>query len=80
MRLLGPHQIPFHHLLIEGDKVSLFSQLEDITSDPNYYNLTLGFKDPSRKLPPLAFEKVVKLKFLNGESSFSKEEMKFLEI
>ncbi|MCX6991323.1 MAG: DUF3638 domain-containing protein [Chlamydiae bacterium] len=95
IRFLGPHRIPFHHLLIEPaynysahyyekpqsieENVTLYSQLEDITDSPNYYNLSLGFKDPERKLSPKAFEKVVKLKFLNGQSDFKEEELKFLQ-
>jgi hypothetical protein len=79
MCLLGAHRIPFNHLIIEGDNVTLFSQLEKITNNPNYYNLTLGFKDPTRQLSPAAFEKIVKLKFLNGESSFTKKEIAILE-
>ncbi|MCX6990096.1 MAG: DUF3638 domain-containing protein [Chlamydiae bacterium] len=79
MRLLGPHRTPFHHLVIEGDSVTLFSSIENSTSHPDYYNLTLGFKDPIRKPSSAAFEKVVKLKFLNGESHFNKEEIAILE-
>jgi hypothetical protein len=79
MRLLGPRRTPFHHLVIEGDTVTLFSSIENSTSHPDYYNLALGFKDPTRKLSSTAFEKVVKLKFLNGQSCFTKEELVFLE-
>ena len=79
MLLLGPYKIPFQHLVIKENNIILFSQLEDITSDPNYYNLTLGFKDPSRQLSPAAFEKIVKIKFLDGESSFTTKELAFLE-
>ena len=79
MCLLGAHRTPFNHLIIERDNVTLFSQLEEITNNPNYYNLTLGFKDPARQLSPAAFEKIVKLKFLNGESSFTKKEIAVLE-
>jgi len=80
MRLIGPHKIPYHHLIVNGDNVTLFSQLEDILQDPNCYNLTLGFiSDPSRQLSDIAFGKVVKIKFLNGESTFTKKELDFLE-
>ena len=79
MRLLGAHRTPFHHLIVEEDTVTLFSQIEDTTSHPNYYNLTLGFKDPTKSLSRKAFEQIVKLKFLNGESHFTKEELTFLE-
>jgi len=79
MRLLGPHRTPFHHLVVEGDSVTLFSAIEDSTSHPDYYNVTLGFKDPTREISSIAFKKVLKLKFLNGESHFNKEEIAILE-
>jgi hypothetical protein len=41
--------------------------------------LSLGFKDPTKPLPRKSFEKIVKLKFLNGESHFTKVELTFLE-
>lgn len=79
--LLGSHRIEFQHCLIEGSKVTLLSQ-EEAThelNNPNYYNLTLGFTDPTKTLTSGALLKIVKLKFLNGESSYSKEELKLLQ-
>lgn len=78
--LLGSSRIPFHHLLVRGGKVILLSQ-EDAAhhrGSPDYYNLTLGFNDPDKKLPTAALLKVVKLKFLSGEAHYSEEELQLL--
>lgn len=43
-QLLGNPRTDFHHVLIEGDDVTLLSQEEAVFyhKSPNYYNLTLG--------------------------------------
>jgi IS5 family transposase len=46
---------------------------------PDYYNLTLGFNDLKKKPTPDQLFKIIKVKFLNGESQFSEEEIKFLK-
>ena len=48
-------------------------------SDPNYYNLSLGFIDPKKQPTPEQLAKIVKIKFLNGESQFSKQEIEMLK-
>ncbi len=80
LKLLGTHRTPFHHLYLEGNEVQLKALEEfNASEDENYYNLYLGYNDPSRKPTKKAFEKIVKLKFLNGESTYSKKELEFLE-
>lgn len=79
--LLGSRRLDFHHLLISNSKVILMSQEEAAhqRSSPDYYNLTFGFNDPNRKPSSEELLKIVKLKFLNGESLFNEEELKLLK-
>lgn len=79
--LLGPHRIDFHHLLVKGSEVTLMSQEEatKYRESPEYYNITMGFNDPGKKLTLDQQFKIVKLKFLNGESQYSKEEIDLLK-
>ncbi|MBA3604351.1 MAG: hypothetical protein H0W50_12120, partial [Parachlamydiaceae bacterium] len=43
------------------------------------YNLTLGFLSGKKPIAPELFEKIVKVKFLDGESSYLKPELEFLK-
>jgi hypothetical protein len=81
MRLFGPNPMPFHHLFVKGDEVKLgtLAEMQVMSDDPSYYNLHLGFKDPEKKLSEGAFQKIIKLKFIDGESSYSQKELEFLE-
>lgn len=83
-KLLGSSRMDFHHLLIQGSKVTVMSQNEAKyqRSSPDYYNLTLGYNDErkQRELPKDLLLKIVKIKFLNGEVQFNDEELKLLEI
>ncbi len=80
MQLLGNFRTPIHHLVVSGDDVCIFAQNDGRAVDAkDYYNLTLGFKDPKRKPSEKALEKIVKIKFLNGETIYSKKELAFLE-
>lgn len=85
--LLGAssHRTPFHHLLIKekgkGEvEVTLLSQAEARKhwGKPEYYNLTLGYNDRTKKPSREAMVKIVKLKFLNGEVLYTDEEKKIL--
>jgi hypothetical protein len=82
-KLLGPYRTPFHHLKVDEDDVLLISnssnETQGIVETDLYYNLYVGFKDPSKKPSEKAFEKIVKLKFLNGECSYNQKEAEFLE-
>ncbi|CDR33416.1 DUF3638 domain-containing protein [Criblamydia sequanensis] len=46
---------------------------------PNFYNLEFGFVNRKDTLSKSLAEKVIKIKFLNGESYFNHEEISFLE-
>ena len=79
-RLLGLHRTDFHHLLVNGSTLTLMSQEESVQyrESAHYYNLTLGFNDP-KKQPAIDQQlKIVKLKFLNGESTYSPKEIELL--
>lgn len=78
-RLLGAYRTPFHNLIVEGDKVQLLSATGYDKELPVNYNLFLGFLDRKKELTQAAFEKIVKIKFLNGESTFNKRELEFLK-
>jgi hypothetical protein len=80
-RLLGPHRMAFHHLLIKDSRVTVLTQEEArlVRNSPDYYNLTLGFNDPDRKLSTSERFKTLKIKFLNGESQYSREELDLLK-
>lgn len=48
-------------------------------SHPNFYNLEFGFVNQKGTLSKSLAEKIIKIKFLNGESYFNREEISFLE-
>lgn len=77
-KLLGPQRTPFHFVEVEQDAVTLISENE-IRGLANPYNLTLGFCNNDEELTPVARTKIVKLKFLNGDSHFTKEEIAILK-
>nr|NGX43070.1 hypothetical protein [Chlamydiota bacterium] len=81
-KLLGSRRTDFHHLLVKKSKVTLLTQREAMLyrDSPDYYNLTLGFNDPNKKLSQGEQLKIVKLKFLNGECQFSPDELKLLKL
>jgi hypothetical protein len=80
--LLGNRRTDFHHLLVKDSQVTLLSQWEAdyYVTGPYYYNLTLGFNDPKKKPSKDEAYKIVKLKFLNGDSQFTKDEIALLKI
>jgi len=81
-KLLGSHRMDFHHLLVKDSKVTLLTQNEAMHyyNEPDYYNLTLGFLDLKKKPKADELFKIVKIKFLNGESHYSTEEITLLRI
>ena len=82
LKLLGNHRTPFHFMLVKAGKVILLSQPEAIMeykNDPNLYNLTLGFCNSNKSIDTQLLEKIVKIKFLNGDSDYSKEEQILLK-
>lgn len=83
IKLLGKYRIPFQYVLIDDDKITLLSKYEADNEkkekNPNLYNLALGYiQKPGKELTGPAREMIVKLKFLNGESVYSKAEQKIL--
>ncbi|MBS0634605.1 MAG: DUF3638 domain-containing protein [Verrucomicrobia bacterium] len=77
--LLGSHRTPFQFLAVDGNNVTILSQEETFPNTRGLYNLTLGFCIEDKRLTKEAFEKIVKVKFLDGESHFRKEELAVLK-
>ena len=80
-KLLGSRRTDFHHLIVKDSKVTLLSQAEAKLHlySPNYYNLTLGFNDSNKKPTRDEQFKILKIKFLNGESQYTSDELKILK-
>jgi len=79
--LLGKRRTPFHHMLDDGKKIILLSQVEaaNQVNTPGYYNLTLANLNPHKKIPLDTKLKVAKIKFLQGISQFDADEINFLK-
>lgn len=79
--ILGVHQIPFHFVLIERGQVTILDQKDAALrmNNPGLYNLTLGFCNSRGKALPEEMRKIVKVKFLNGDSHYTKAELKYVE-
>ncbi len=86
-KLFGPFRTPIHYVKVESDdKVILLSQQDAIDLRLNYgkgayenlYHLAHGFYD-ERPISPALQEKIVKIKFLNGESAYTTAELPILE-
>lgn len=81
--LFGPWRVPFHNVMINNLGIIICAGEDTIrTDDPNEisYQLDLGPMNQSSR--PLTFEEreaIVKIKFLNGESQFTREEMELLQ-
>jgi hypothetical protein len=80
-KFFGETRIPFHHLLIQNEKVIIMTQEEaKIYRDKDdFYNLTIGYNDRRKKLTEKEMLQIVLIKFLNGESQFNKNELKLLK-
>lgn len=87
IRLFGAHRTPLHFVrVLDGDKVILLSQADAISFRESYYNeyqnlyhVAHGFYDQKRPVSQLLKEKIAKVKFLNGDSTYTKEELQILE-
>lgn len=82
LKLFGSRMTPIHQIEFEfaNDEVLLRSNYDKVSyENPKVYNLGFGFYDRNKKLTPEQQKLVVKIKFLNGESSYSKEEKEILE-
>ncbi|MBA3237751.1 MAG: hypothetical protein H0T62_05285, partial [Parachlamydiaceae bacterium] len=80
-QLFGENSKPIHHLHIKDGTVTVMSaeEAQVYRKSDAYYNLTLGFNDPSHKLNNGDKLKIQKIKFLNGESQFTTEELELLK-
>jgi hypothetical protein len=87
LKLLGNHRtlLEFVKVVNEGRDLIILSQDDaekakmELDSSVSLYNLTTGFNDKTQPVSPELFEKIVKVKFLGGESSYTKPELEFLE-
>ncbi|MBA3238118.1 MAG: DUF3638 domain-containing protein [Parachlamydiaceae bacterium] len=87
LKLLGSHRtlLEFVKVVNEGRDLIILSQEDaekakkEIDSSLSLYNLTTGFYDKMQFVSPELFEKIVKVKFLGGESSYTKPELEFLK-
>jgi len=74
---MGNHPTPVHYLRVMQDDVVMLSQVERRLSN---YNLAFGPMPKKEGLTRSAFEKIVKIKFLNGYCNmYTKDELEFLK-
>lgn len=83
LKFFGPHRIPLQFVqLNDNGSIMLCSQNEvkGYITPPNLYHLTNGILDSTDEplLTPEVVEKIVKVKFLNGDSHYSKQELDIL--
>jgi len=79
LKLLGAHRTPFHFVKEDEEgRVIILNQHDASMSVDDLYNLTLGYYDKEKPVSDAFLRKVVKIKFLNGDSSFTKKEIAFL--
>lgn len=87
LKLLGDHRtlLEFVKVVNKGRDLIILSH-EDAEREKKkkdfsdfWYNLTTGFYDKTKPVSPELFAKIVKVKFLSGESSYTKPELDFLE-
>jgi hypothetical protein len=81
LTLLGNHRTPFHFLRVQNDGSVIILNQQDAANlkGPSLYNLTFGFYDPEKPVSKQLLERVAKIKFLNGDTSYSKEELACLK-
>lgn len=85
LSLFGRFRTPLHHVGIREDGTVMILSKSDLRNFKNrntnenmkLYNLTLGPIE-DMKISPKTFERIVKIKFLNGESNYSKKELEIL--
>ncbi|PJD95658.1 MAG: hypothetical protein CK425_08120 [Parachlamydia sp.] len=80
LKLFGNYRIPFHFVEVQNDNtVVILSQHEAKQRKETAYNLAFGFYDESKPVSEELLEKIVKVEFLNGESSYSKKKQEILK-
>ncbi len=78
LKLLGACRTPFHFVQVfDNDDILILSHNESSAKD--HYNLTFGFYDKKRAVSLELLKNIVKVKFLNGDSDFTKKELKILK-
>ncbi|MBS0654613.1 MAG: DUF3638 domain-containing protein, partial [Verrucomicrobia bacterium] len=80
LQLLGNNRNPFDHILVgANDEVTLLSQ-KDATKvgSKELYTLSTGFYK-KRALSKKLQERITKVKFLNGESTYTRDELAILQ-
>lgn len=85
IKLLGPHRTPLHFIeILDNGEVIILSQDDARAKIESYnshrlYHLNFGFFDSRRDLSKELQAKLIQIKFLNGESSYNKAELKLLK-
>lgn len=81
--LFGPRRKGMQFLMVDEKTESLrllnVNEAKQRANHPDFYDLEFGFVNRKGALSKPLAEKIVKVKFLNGESYFNREEMSFLE-
>lgn len=79
LKLLGNYRTPFHFAKVSrcGSQVTLITE-QEAGHYKGVYNLTLGFLNADDRVTSEGLEKIVKLRFLNGESDYDAEQRKVL--
>jgi len=79
-KLFGANRTPFHQIEFIDGKAFIRSN-DDLKSyeNANVYNLGFGFYDSKQQLTKEQELQIVKIKFLNGESYFTKKETEILK-
>lgn len=83
VQLFGIYRTPLHFVDISGNEVTILSQLNAAYFIKNprqgLYNLELGYCFKSEKPSQSVLKKIVKVKFLNGNTHYNREESLLLE-
>lgn len=79
-RLLDGNVTPFKYLYLQDDKAIMLSHYESAArqNNPHLYNITLGYLDDKQQVTEQQMLKIIKIKFLRGESSYTKQEFAIL--
>lgn len=81
LKFFGSKRTPIHQIQFKNEgRALLRSSYEQLPyEEEDVYNLGFGFYDPAKKLTVEQQKLIVKIKFLNGESSYSKAEEAILK-
>ena len=84
LKLLGGRRTPLNFIKVLGDdEIILLNENDTVKqklfSSNQICHVVLGFYDKTRKVSKQLLEKMVKVKFLDGESTYTKQELAILE-